>query len=57
MPYLGTGLYANMAEVNSGGSDNVLKKAEADIAQYENKDYSGCSSHKKGRFHPYEKSS
>ena len=34
--------------------DNVFKKAEEDISSFESKGYSS-SSHKKGRYHPYER--
>ena len=37
--------------------DTVLKKAEEDIAQFENKGYSGLSSQKKGCYYLYERPS
>ena len=37
--------------------DYVLKKTEEDIAEFENKGYSGSSCHKKRRYHPYERHS
>ena len=33
--------------------DNILKRAEDNILHFESKSYSGSSSHKKGRYHPY----
>ena len=38
--------------------DQILNKAEEDIAQFENKGHSthSSSSQKKGRFHPYDRS-
>ena len=36
--------------------DSSLKKAEEDIAQYENKGHASSSSHKKDSYHPYDRS-